>query len=292
MTDSAGSSVPRRQLGRLLKEWRERAGKNLLDAAASIDKAKSTMYRIESGDSPITKLEVRELARQYGVPDELVPVFVTLAGETKAKGWWATFGAAMPPWFELMASMESAASHIRQFAVDIVPGLLQTEAYARAVLATNPSKVEDLDRSVKLRMSRQRILTRGEPRTPVLDVIIDEGALRRPLSNRADFREQLEHLAGAGAARNVHLRILPSAVGPHRQSGQGPFVILDFQADLGGRPEPTTIYCEGVTGGLYLDKEEEVALFEDVWAALADLALNAEESRVLIETIVKETEDD
>ncbi|WP_432839025.1 helix-turn-helix domain-containing protein [Dactylosporangium sp. CA-092794] len=292
MTDSAGSSVPRRQLGRLLKEAREKAGVSVPAAASEIEVGRSKIYRIEAGEAPLKKVEVLALARLFQVDSIMTDVLVALAAETKAQGWWASFDGAMPDWFELYVSLEAAASELRQYDPVIVPGLLQTKEYAAAVFRTNPDHSEEkVARLVSLRMQRQRLLARRVPRPPALDVILDESVLRRPIADRAGMRGQLLHLAEASDAKNVHVRVLPMTVGPHRASQSGPFVILDFRAEEARPAEPTTVYSEGLTGALYLDKPAEVETYEGVWNALDDLVLDVEGSKELMITLAKEHDD-
>lgn len=292
MIDSAGSTVPRRQLGRLLKEAREKAGITAPAAAAEIEVGRSKIYRIEGGESPLKRVEVLALAGLYGVDATMTEVLVALAAETKAQGWWASFDGAMPDWFELYVSLEAAASELRQYDPVIVPGLLQTEEYAAALFKAFPSHTDEkVDRLVALRMERQRLLARRAPRPPALDVILDEAVLRRPITGAAGMQDQLQRLVSASDAKNVHVRVLPFTAGPHRATRSGPFVILDFRAE-GPRPaEPTTVYSEGLTGAVYLDKRAEIETYESAWNALDDLALNVEDSRDLIRTLAKEYDD-
>ncbi|GAA3232688.1 hypothetical protein GCM10010532_068970 [Dactylosporangium siamense] len=183
MSNPAGSSVPRRQLGRLLKEAREKVGVTVPAAASEIEVGRSKIYRIEAGEAPLKKVEVLALARLYGVEASMTDVLVALAAETKAQGWWATFDGAMPDWFELYVSLEAAASELRQYEPVIVPGLLQTEEYAAALFQAFPENTdEQVARLTALRMQRQRLLARRAPRPPALDVILDEGVLRRPIA--------------------------------------------------------------------------------------------------------------
>lgn len=292
MSNPAGSSVPRRQLGRLLKEAREKAGVTVPAAASEIEVGRSKIYRIEAGEAPLKKVEVLALARLYGVEASMTDVLVALAAETKAQGWWATFDGAMPDWFELYVSLEAAASELRQYEPVIVPGLLQTEEYAAALFRAFPENTDEkVDRLAALRMERQRLLARRAPRPPALDVILDEAVLRRPIAGAAGMRGQLRRLSAASDAKNVHVRILPLTAGPHRATQSGPFVILDFRAE-GHRPaEPTTVYSEGLTGAVYLDKQAEVETYESAWNTLDDLALSVEDSRDLMSALAKEYDD-
>jgi hypothetical protein len=227
------------------------------------------------------------MCQVYRVAGDLTEVLVSLAAETKSKGWWHSYGDAVPDWFELYVGLEAAARRLRQYEPGLVPGLLQTREYAAAIIATAPNTTDtQVERKVALRLERQRILTRRAPKPPQLEVILDEAVLRRPLADRSAMKDQLTRLAFASNAPNLSVRIVPSSVGPHRSLLGGAFVILDFPSG-GGRPtEPSTVYSEGLTGALYLDKPHEVAVFEMAWKVLGDLALDVRESQNLITTII------
>lgn len=288
-----GSSVPRRQLGRYLKKAREEAGIALEAAARELEWSRARMYRIEAGQTSVRSHDAIAMCDLYGADEELREVLVGLARESKAKGWWQPYGDVVPSWFELYVSMEAAASQLRQYVPALVPGLLQTPAYAAAVFQLDPGISErDVAQKVALRMERQKLLTRRNPEPPRLEFILDEAVLRRPIGDVDAWREQLAHLSNVVRARRLSVRILQSALGPHRALGAGSFVILDFPR-VGVRvPEPTTVYCEGLTGALYLDKPGEVQVHVDIWGTLDALALDAKRSQDLIAEIVKETFDD
>lgn len=251
------------------------------------------MYRIEGGQVPLRTLDVEQMCRLYGATPDLTEALVGLAREAKSDGWWQAYGDAIPRWFELYVGLESAASQIRHYATGLVPGLLQTEAYATAVFRTLPGCTEsEVARKVAARMERQRLLRRVRPRAPELEVVLDESVLRRPMSDPDEWRRQLAHLSNVTRAENVEIWVLPASVGPHRAWGTGDFVILDFPAIRTRIPEPTTIYSENLTGGLYLEKPGEVAEYGDVWDELKKLALDTRQSLDLIAEIIKETYDD
>nr|MDT0660079.1 helix-turn-helix transcriptional regulator [Micromonospora sp. DSM 115978] len=283
-----GSSVPRRQLGRYLKRAREEAGIALEAAARQLEWSRARMYRIEAGTTSARTLDVEQMCRVYGTSPSMTKALIGLAKESKARGWWHAYGEAIPAWFELFVGMEAAASHIRQYESVLIPGLLQTPEYAAVVFRTKPGVTEDeVARKVALRMERQRLLTRRNPKAPNLDVIIDEAALARPITPEGAWRAQLAKLAVRRPT--VSLRVLPSAVGPHPASVAGAFCLMDFP-EVSTRPaEPTTIYSENLTGAIYLDKPAEVAEYAEVWRILGELALSAEESRELIEATAKES---
>lgn len=250
------------------------------------------MYRIEGGQAVLRTHDVLAMCSVYQAPPDLTEALASLATETKAKGWWQSYGDAVPDWFELYVGMEAAASGLRHYEPSLVPGLLQTREYAATVFRTKPGITDnDVEQAVALRLERQKLLTRHAPRAPKLEVILDEAVLRRPAAARAGMCEQLTRLAGASKAPNVSVRVLPSDVGPHRASVAGAFVILNFPTEGARPPEPTTVYSENLTGALYLDKPSEVQTYEDAWRTLGELALSASDSEDLLKTIVKENID-
>ncbi|WP_326556714.1 helix-turn-helix domain-containing protein [Micromonospora sp. NBC_01796] len=285
MTDT-GSSVPRRQLGRYLKQAREQAGITLEAAARDQEWSRATMYRIEGGYAAVRRADVVSMCTAYGVSAKMTEALIALAAETKAKGWWHAHGAAIPSWFELYVGLESAASRLRHFEPASVPGLLQTREYAEALLRSHPEIAdEEVDRLVFVRMERQQLLRRKSPTPPQLDVLLDEAALRRQVPGMA---RQLRHLNEQGKTNRVSIRVVPTLARLNYALAGGSFVILDFPAVGVRTPEPTTVYCESLTGALYLDKPTEVATYDGAWKALEDSALDPGRSADLIAMIAKE----
>jgi Domain of unknown function (DUF5753) len=216
-------------------------------------------------------------------------VLVSLAAASKSKGWWQSYGDAVPEWFELYVGLEAAALRVRNYESALVPGLLQTREYAEVVVDTVPDISEaEVARRVAVRLERQKLLARSAPGPLRLEVIINEAVLRRQLADRATMRGQLARLAGAAKIPDVDLRVVPLSARPHHTLVTGAFVILEFPT-TGARPaEPTTVYSEGLTGALYLDRPQEVDAFETAWAMLGDTALDVDDSADMINTIIKE----
>lgn len=292
MTDG-GSSVPRRQLGRHLKRAREEAGIALDAAARELEWSRARMYRIEAGQTSVRSHDAVAMCELYGVRGELREVLVGLARESKAKGWWQSYGDVVPSWFELYVSMEAAASHLRQYMPALIPGLLQTPEYAAAIFRLRPGATEaEVARDVAVRMERHNLLTRRRPEPPKLDVLIDEAVLRRPIGDVEAWRAQLAHLANAVRPGQLSVRVLPSVLGPHPALVAGAFVILEFPRVGAREAEPTTVYFEGLTGALYLDKPAEVQTYADTWQTLEGLALDVKQTQDLLAEIIKETFDD
>jgi hypothetical protein len=248
------------------------------------------VWRIEKGAVPVRGPDVKLLCQAYKATPEMTEALAGLARETKAKGWWQSYGDAVPDWFELYVGLEGAASRIRKFEPSVVPGLLQARAYMESViLADQPDMAdEDVQRRIAIRTERQGLLSRHFPPPPRLEVIVDEAALRRSPDVPGAMAQQLWHLLKANELPHMSVRVLPLSVGPHRASLSGAFTILEFPSSEAARGEPPTIYSESLTGALYLDKPKEIERYEEVWSALAERALSEEESDKMITATIGE----
>jgi transcriptional regulator with XRE-family HTH domain len=286
-----GSTVPRRQVGRLMRQLREQAGISLMAAAEELEFSRARMYRIENGEVPVRKHDVIAMCSVYRATPRMTEVLIGLAHESKAKGWWHAYGDVVPGWFELYVGMEQAASRLRSYAPSVIPGLLQCREYAERVFTRWLGEgAAAVDNAVAVRLERQSLLTRNRPRAPQLDVLIDEGVLRRSIPDVLGMRRQLSQLVNVPTRPNVSVRVIPFAAGPHKASSSGQFTMLEFAAVGTASPEPTTIYCENLTGALYLDKVAEVETYESIWAELEGVALSPAQSDDLIGAIIKEND--
>ena len=292
MTSEQGSTVPRRQLGRYLRRAREDAGITREAAARELEWSVQKLWRIENGASSMRAIDVRNMGELYRTDLALTEALMALARETKAKGWWHAYGDAVPAFFELYVGLEAAAEKIRMYEPELVPGLLQTKEYTHEVIQVFEPDLteEDREKRVAIKLARQNLLRRRLPPAPELEVILSEAVLRRPLRNRGAMAAQLRHLISVpDELPNVTVRVLPLDAGLHKAGGAGAFAILDF-ADGGANPEPSTVYSEGPTGALYLDKPAEVAAYEGIWASLDKLALDERQSHSLIASVAEEYE--
>jgi transcriptional regulator with XRE-family HTH domain len=274
--EMSGSTVPRRQLGRYLEELRENAGLKRTDAAKALERSAPTLWRIETGRSPVRMVEVDAMCRLYGATQDMTKFLVGLASETKAKGWWQAYGDAVPEYLDLFVGLEAAASQLAWFESDLVPGLFQTAKYARTVItADHPEENEgEIERRVQLRLARQAILRRPINQ-PVLKVALRESVLRCPVGGAEVMADQLDRLEEASERPNVYLRVLPFDAGFHLGMLSGAFGILRFPLNGGGlESEPPTVYSDLFTGALYLDKPREVErydrAFKEIWEASRD----------------------
>ncbi|MFJ1539922.1 helix-turn-helix domain-containing protein [Micromonospora chalcea] len=295
MAEDIGSTVPRRQLGRLLRQFRNEAGVTLDAAAEALEYSRQKIWRIECGLGSVRVLDVKAMCELYGVSAEMTDAMRGLAAETKSKGWWHAYGDAVPSWFELYVGLESAAAHLRRYDESLIPGLLQTREYALGLFHPGSRlSMEERERAVEVRMQRQALLTRRLPTPPRLEAVLSEAVLRRPVGGASIMVDQLSHLLGTSELPNVSVRVVPLAAGPHPGAVAGSFVILDFPATKGGRaaPEPSVVYSESLTGALYLDKPDELAAYENTWKGVDALALGEAESRDMIKRIIGEMRHD
>jgi transcriptional regulator with XRE-family HTH domain len=279
-----GSTVPRRQLGRYLRDQRNRSRLTIKAAALKLEWSEAKIWRIESGQTSLRSHDVAAMCEVYGAPPDLTEALKGLAKETKARGWWHSYGDVIPEGFDVYIGLEEAASQLDWYESELVPGLLQTEDYARALVrARNPSLDDDqVAPKVRLRIARQALLTRVT-NPPKLDVVLNEAILRRPVGGDKVMAGQLERLIEASGLPNVSIKVIPFAAGLHHGVWSRPFVILRFPRNGDGtETEPPTVYVEGFTGDLYLDKSHEIDRYTAAFKAIRASSLNETASRDFI----------
>lgn len=264
----------------------------MLNAYTYLDWSYQRLWRIETGTPGVTirPVEIEALAKYYGVSPDEAEVLRNLASAAKTEGWWQSYSGTIARWSELFFSMEAGASRLRQFESMIIPGLLQAPAYIEAVVLTKRPKLSEGKKEslIKVKQERQRILTRSFPAPPECESIITEAMLLGELDAPGAMQQQLWHLLKANELAHVSVRVLPVGVGVHPGSLAGTFTILEFPPLAGGKQgEPPTVYSENLTGAIYLDQPDELQVYEEVWAALAELALSKEDSTKLITTLLQ-----
>ncbi|MGH3821897.1 MAG: helix-turn-helix domain-containing protein [Pseudonocardiaceae bacterium] len=287
---TTGSTVPRRQLGRHLRDLRNRSRLTVRAAATKLEWSEAKIWRIETGQTAMRSFDVETMCKVYGAPTDLTEGLMVLAKETKARGWWHSYDEVITAGFDVYIGLEEAASHLSWYESELVPGLLQTENYARAVIRANKPDEDEakIEQRVQVRMARQALLTRfTDP--PVLPVVLNEAILRRPVGGDTVMAHQLERLVAAGGLATVSLRVVPFTAGLHRGVMSGPFEILRFPLNANGEEtEPPIVYIEGLTGALYLDKPPEVDRYDAVFANIWESALDEAASRELITQVIRE----
>jgi transcriptional regulator with XRE-family HTH domain len=271
-------------LGSQLRRLRERKGITREDAGYAIRASGSKISRMELGRVSFKERDVTDLLALYGVDDQDErAALVELARQANSPGWWHKYSAVLPDWFGVYVGLEEAASLIRICELQFVPGLLQTDDYARAVIrlgqpAAGPGEVEN---RVSLRLDRQRAL--AKPNAPRLWAIVDEAVLRRPVGGPVVMRSQLERLVEAAKEPNVTLQVIPFGVGGHAAEA-GSFTILRFpEADL-----PDVVYLEQLTSALYLDKRDDSERYAEVMERLGVVSEPPDQTAQILTRILEE----
>lgn len=271
-------TVLRVVLGKRLQALREAAGLSYAEAGRALDVTHATVRRMEKAEVGLKVPYVEKLLSTYGVTDPAeIAGFVTLAKEANRPGWWHRYRDVLPDWFSAFVSLEGAASVIRAYEPHYVPGLLQTEDYARAVLRSGQphASEEEIERGVAFRMERQRLLEREEP--PVLWPVVDETVFRRPIGGRKVMREQLTRLLETEAMPRVRVQLLPFAAGPH-PAMYGPFHLFRFPM-----PElPDMAYSENLIGSVYYDQRGDVSLFLEALDRMSAMAASTARTIALL----------
>ncbi len=274
-------------LGAQLRRLRGEAGLSREEAGAAIRASAWKIHRLENGQVSFKERDVVDLLGLYGVGDAgQVAAFVLMAREANLPGWWQHFGDLLPAWFRAFVDLESAASLIRAYEGQFVPGLLQTEAYCRAVAAGAllDEPAEEVERRVALRLGRQGLL--GAVGGPRLWAVVDEAALRRPVGGRGVMRAQVERLVEAASLPRVTLQVLPFGAGAH-PAMVGAFTVLRFEdAEL-----PDVVYLEHLTSALYLNKQEDVDQYLHVMESVCVRAAPPDQTPGILNEILKEIDD-
>ncbi|UGT40581.1 helix-turn-helix domain-containing protein [Nocardia yamanashiensis] len=288
---SVSSTLPRRQLGRYLRDWRIQAGLTIAEAAKLMEWGASTLQRLEKGNADrIRTIDIQELCRIYGIPDEIADGLKGLAQQAAVKSWWHSYGDLIPENFDVYVGLEASAQQLSCYQSELVPGLLQTPDYARALnkLGYPGDGAAELDRRVQLRIQRQALITRRMHPAAVA-IVLHESVLRRLVGSARVMAAQVRHLAELSTRPNVVLRVLPFTAGVPLGLSTGPFVILEFGVDGKGQPvEPPVVYVEGFTGDLYLERQGDVQRYRQASESLERCALDVQDSRNLLRQVAKE----
>jgi transcriptional regulator with XRE-family HTH domain len=281
---SGGPTVLRILLGAQLRRLREGKRISLEDAGEAIRASHSKISRLETGRVGFKDRDIADLLTLYGVMDENERTALReLAARANKQGWWHDYSDILPNWFEAYVGLEEAATQIRAYEVQFIPGLLQTGDYARAVtlLGFPNAASRDVDRRVGLRLARQAVFTRPNP--PNIWVVLDEAVMKRPIGGSEVMRGQIKHLIDMAQRPNVTIQIVPFNIGGHAAAG-GPFSILRFaEHDL-----PDVVYLEQLTSALYLDKQEIIDNYLAVMDRLCVDAITPAASIKLMRTLQRD----
>ncbi|GAB2813220.1 helix-turn-helix transcriptional regulator [Streptomyces chlorus] len=282
MASNVNPTVRRRRLGQELRRLRELKGMTAEEVAERLLVSQSKISRLENGRRSISQRDVRDLCGVYEVEDQrIVESLMQMAKDSRQQGWWHAFGD-IP--YSVYIGLETDAESLRVYEPQIVTGLLQTGAYAEAIIrgGSPEASEQENDKRVEVRLRRQsRVTAETDPLR--LWVVLDEASLRRVVGSRQVMREQLEHVMELSQQPHITVQVLPFEVGAH--SGiNGQYSILEF-ADAA---DSSVVYIEGVTSDLYLEKPHDVQKYTVMYEHLRAQSLNVEQSRQLVERVAKE----
>lgn len=280
MTERRSPTIRRRRLGAELRRRREAAGVTIDGVAERLECSASKISRIETGHTSATPRDVRDMLEIYGVLGAECDELVQIAREARQKGWWHPYSTVLTGAY---VGLEAAAQSVRAYEQQVVPGILQTEEYAKAMIkAARPDiTADEVDRRVRVRLGRQSLLNQDDPIE--LWVVLDEAVVSRPVGGDGVMRAQLERLVEASDLPNVTLQILPFEAGGHAGM-DGTFAILDFPEPS----DPDVVYAENATGGLFLEKSDELRKYQFIFDHIRAAALGPEESVAYIAKLAKE----
>jgi hypothetical protein len=282
VTRASGPTIARWQLGGQLRQLREAAGVSHSKIASEIGCSVSKIYKVEAGDVGVTRADVLVMMTMYSVQDDQQrEALLELQRRGKERGWWAQYGQLPTP-YSMYIGLESAAVAIRNFELAAVPGLLQTDEYARALLDQQQLTTDETERERRrqVRIARQRCLTDDPPLA--LWAILDESVLHRQVGGGVVMREQLRHLVEMSAKPNVTIQILPYSEGAH--AGMlGSVAILEFAEEI----HSPVAYVETLAGDVYLERDADMKRVMVAYTHLNASALSPAKSRNLITEVIK-----
>jgi transcriptional regulator with XRE-family HTH domain len=279
----ASPSLRRRRLAAELRRLRDQSGLSISDVAEKLDWPGSRISRIETRQLGITAPDLRKLLDVYAVDDEAHRVrLAEMARRAGERGWWQSYPRhVIPSEYGDLITVEEEAATIRSYQPEVVPGLLQTPGYARAVIRAGRKSdpAAEIDRRVEVRLERQQILTRSEPPPPRMHVVLNEAVLRRRVGGPQVMREQLEYLMAERDRANVTVQVLPFDTGAH-PAMVGPFVMVTFldPGDLG------VVHLEHATTSLFLETPAEIRTYEEFWDDIQASAYSPDDTRTFLKT--------
>jgi transcriptional regulator with XRE-family HTH domain len=278
MYELRSPTVKRRRIAKELTALREQAGLTRSAAAKALDMSPGNLSRIENREITARPVVVRAALALYGVTGEEAEALIELARGATERGWWQKFGRVIPDWFGFYVGLEEEATSIATYESEVVPGLFQTEDYARVLFRLTTHEPE-IDQKVDARLQRQKILTRENP--VHISAVINEAVLLRPVGSTSQFRAQLARLIDLTELPNVSIRVLPFAAGGH-PAMTGPFMLLRFPDAI----DNPIVYLDNYTQGQVLEETREVNAYQDAHTRLTDLSLSQEASLARVRDVL------
>jgi transcriptional regulator with XRE-family HTH domain len=278
-----GAHIPTVASARLASELRgqrDKVGMSQETVAEHMGWAQSKLYRIENDRSRVLLRDVKRLLALYGTDKDQAEVIMELARLAREPDWWHRYSGVIPEWFQVYVVLEASASHVLGYDSELVPGIMQTERYARAIMSTAPGTEpdEEIANKVKLRTNRQDRLTEQNPLN--VWVVLNEAVIRRTVGGPEVMREQIEHLIKLAALRNVTLQVLPFTSGEHSAMA-GSFKLLKFAEPN----DPDKVYLEQHTSSLYAQKPQDVEWYKLIFDHLRARALGPEETTAMFRAV-------
>ena len=281
----ASPSLRRRRLAAELRKLRDQSGLSINDVADKLGWAGSRISRIETRQLGITAADLRKLLDVYGIDEQ--PYWddlADLARRANERGWWQSYPRmVIPSEYGDLITLEAEAATIRTYQPELVPGLLQTQGYARAIIRAGRKSdtTADVDRRVEVRLERQHILKRSDPPPPRVHVVLNEAVFRRRVGGHEVMREQLAYLMADRDPPNVTIQVLPFEAGAH-PAMVGPFTMMNFldPSDLG------VVHLEHPTTALFLETAEELRAYEEIWDDVQSSAYSPDDTRTFLRTYV------
>ncbi|GAA2782471.1 helix-turn-helix transcriptional regulator [Saccharopolyspora taberi] len=282
----ATPTVRRLQLGNELRHARLKAGREQAEAAKELDCADSKISRLEQGTGGISKGDLKLLLEFYGVDPQESQWLFELAKTRSARGRWSGYRAVFPEWFRMYIDLETDAENLRQAKTEIVPGVLQTEAYMRSLHTASVRRDDEgVDALVASRQERQRTLERDKP--PTLSFVLSESCLRRQVGTTEVMREQLDHLRDLAQRPNVNIQVMPFNAATSTGGISYDFTLLQIPSN-GIAADLEFVYVECFDDARYLDSKDAVAAYNGLWNRLQAAALGPKESLDLIHSVGQE----
>jgi transcriptional regulator with XRE-family HTH domain len=283
MPHRPGPTLRRRKLAKELVAARRAAGLTTRQLAEEMDLRAGTISKIENAQQGLTVRNIKAIGRATGLSKAKIDELLLLAADDKNyEDWLVEFRDDIPDWFELYPALEQDADQIWIYVAELVPGLLQTAAYAEAIVRVGLPELteEQLRRSVELRTARQALLDRDEPAR--LHVILNEAVIRRPIGGEATMREQILHLASLAKQPQITIQVLPFSAGAHPGMKTG-FYLLRFPK---GFDDMDCVYLENETGDVWQERPDHVARHTDVFTRQRSLALSSEDTLELLTSLM------